>query len=170
MRLGAVIFLAAAAFGVALVLDAGGLQSRLFADGPDRQREIPAPKLPAPSSQKPSGPITPAWYVGANGYEGAELERQSARANMLIYFQRRSCVPCRRFEHDVLASPEVKSFLGDVVKVRVDPGEGDAERKLAARFGVSDRPAVAVIPHQGSPRLLPDRALSDPHSLIAFSR
>ena len=170
MRIGAWVLLAAIVFGAALVFDVGGLQSRLFAEGPERKREIAPPKLPAPEVQKPVAPITPAWYLGASGYEGAELERQAARVNMVIYFQKRSCDPCRKFEHDVLGSPEVKSFLTDVVKVRVDPDDGAAEHKLAARFGVSGVPAVAVIPHQGPPRLVPDRALSNPNLMIAFSR
>ena len=170
MRIGAWVLVAAIVFGAALVFDVGGLQSRLFAEGPERQRELAPPKLPAPEVQKPAAPITPAWYLGASGYEGAELERQAARVNMVIYFQKRSCDPCRKFEHEVLGSPEVKSFLADVVKVRVDPDDGAAEHKLAARFGISGVPAVAVIPHQGPPRLVPDRALSNPHLLVAFSR
>ena len=170
MRIGAWVLVAAIVFGAALVFDVGGLQSRLFAEGPERQRELAPPKLPAPEMQKPAAPITPAWYLGASGYEGAELERQAARVNMVIYFQKRSCDPCRKFEHEVLGSAEVKSFLADVVKVRVDPDDGAAEHKLAARFGVSGVPAVAVIPHQGPPRLVPDRALSNAHLLVAFSR
>jgi len=170
MRIGAWVLVAAIVFGAALVFDVGGLQSRLFAEGPERQRELAPPKLPAPEVQKPAAPITPAWYLGASGYEGAELERQAARVNMVIYFQKRSCDPCRKFEHEVLGSAEVKSFLADVVKVRVDPDDGAAEHKLAARFGVSGVPAVAVIPHQGPPRLVPDRALSNAHLLVAFSR
>jgi thiol:disulfide interchange protein len=169
MRVGALVLIAALAFAAALALDVGGIQSRLFAEAPTKQREI-AVKLPEPAAQKPAGPITSAWYLGATGYEGAELERQSAHANMVIYFAKRACEPCRRFERDVLASPEVKAFLGGVVKVRLDPGDGAAERKLAVRFGVSDVPAIAVVPRQGAPRLMPDRALSSPHLLVAFSR
>jgi hypothetical protein len=123
-----------------------------------------------PPAPKPTAPITPAWYLGASGYEGAELERQSARASMVIYFQKRGCDPCRKFEHEVLAAAEVKSFLSEVVKVRVDPDGGDPERKLALRFGVSAVPALAVVPQRGPPRLVPDKALSTPHTLIAFCR
>jgi hypothetical protein len=169
--IGALVLLAALGFGAALVLDLGGIQSRLFADGAEQKPPPLAARLPSPPPpQKPSVPITPAWFLGASGYEGAELERQSARAGMVVYFQKRSCDPCRKFEHQVLGSPEVKSFLTGVVKVRVDPDDGDAEHRLAARFGVSGVPAVALVPHQGPPRLLPDKALSNPHLLVAFSR
>jgi hypothetical protein len=165
--IGVLILVAALGFGAALVLDVGGLQSRLFADGPERPPPAAA-KLPSPPPpQKPAAPITPAWYLGSSGYEGAELERQAARASMVIYFQKRKCDPCRRFEHEVLASAEVKSFLAEVVKVRLD---ADDEQKLAARFGISAVPAIAVVPQHGPPRVIPERGLSSPHQLIAFSR
>ena len=165
--IGALVLIAALAFGAALVLDIGGLQSRLFAEGPERPPP-PSPKLPAPAAApKPVAPITPAWFIGSSGYEGAELERQAARASMMIYFQKRNCEACRRFEHEVLGSAEVKSFLADLVKVRVD---ADEEKKLAARFGVTSAPSIVVVPRQGTPRVIPEKALSSPHQLIAFSR
>jgi hypothetical protein len=170
MRLGGLVFIAALVISLALVFDAGGVRSRVFGERPEQQREFAPPRLPAPATTTPSAAVTPAWYLGASGYEGAELERQSARANLIIYFQKRACDPCRKFEREVLASPEVKSFLADVVKVRVDPDDGAAERKLAARFGVSDVPAIAVVPDRGPPRRLPDQALANPHLLVAYSR
>jgi hypothetical protein len=169
--IGALVLLAAIGFGAVLVLDLGGIQSRLFADGSEQKSPPALAKLPAvPPPQKPAAPITPAWYLGASGYEGAELERQAARASMVIYFQKRRCDPCRKFEHEVLGAAEVKSFLSDVVKVRVDPDAGDPEHKLAARFGVDGVPAIAVIPQRGPPHLVPPKALSTPHTLIAFCR
>jgi len=160
----------ALAFGAALLLDVGGLQAKLFAEGQDKPHVV-VPRLgTAPASQKPQAEITPAWFLGASGYDGAELERQAARAPMFVYFQKRSCEGCRRFEKDVLAAPEVKSFLGGAVKVRVDPGDGESEERLARRFGVSDLPAVAVVPLQGPARLLPSAAFRSPHELIAFAR
>ncbi len=167
--IGGMALLLALAFGGALWFDVGGLQTKLLADGQDKPRTI-FPKLGMPLPQRPQAEITPAWFLGASGYDGAELERQAARASLFIYFQRRSCAGCRKFEKDVLASTEVKSFLGGVVKVRVDPDDGEREQKLARRFGVSQLPAVAVLPLQGPPRLLPDAALRSPHDLIAFSR
>jgi hypothetical protein len=168
--IGTLIFLAVLVFGAALVFDFGGLRTRLFADEGDRAPPPPLAKLPEPAAaQKPAAPVTPAWYLGASGYEGGELERQSARANMVVYFQRKKCDPCRRFEREILASAEVKSFLSDVVKVRLDLDDGDAG-KLATRFGVSGVPALAVVPQRGPPRLLPDRALGSGHMLISFCR
>jgi thiol:disulfide interchange protein len=166
---GMVLLLAVAALG-ALWFDVGGVQAKLFAEPNEPKRAVNA-KLPAaPAASRPAADVTPAWFVGASGFDGAELERQSTRASLLVYFQKKSCDGCRRFEKDVLAAPEVKSFLYGVVKVRVDPDDGDREQKLARRFGVSQLPAVAVVPQQGPSRLLPDSALKSPRELIAFAR
>lgn len=169
--IGGLALLLAVTFGALLWFDVGGLQTRLFADGASEAKRVVSPKLAqAPAPQRPAQEITPAWFLGANGFDGAELERQSARASLIVYFQKKSCDPCRRFEKDVLATPEVKSFLGGLVKVRVDPEDGEREQKLAHRFGVAQLPAVAVVPPQGPPRLLPETALKSPRELIAFAR
>ena len=168
--IGGLALLLALAFGAALLLDVGGLQGKLLADGPSSEHKVTPRFAPAAAPRPPAAEITPAWFLGASGYDGAELERQSARAPLLVYFQKRACDGCRRFEKEVLAAPEVKSFLGTVVKVRLDPDDGDREQKLAHRFGVTDLPAVVVVAQQGPPRLLPQAALRSPHQLIAFSR
>jgi thiol:disulfide interchange protein len=157
-------------FVAALWFDVGGLQSKLFSESPGTPHLVLPRYAPVAAPQPPSQSITPAWFLGASGYDGAELERQAARASMLVYFQKRACDGCRKFEKGVLAAPEVKSFLDGIVKVRVDPDDGEREQKLAKRFGVGQLPAVAVVPPQGPPRLLPDAALRSPHDLIAFSR
>ncbi|HUJ26467.1 MAG TPA: thioredoxin family protein [Myxococcales bacterium] len=168
--IGGLALLLAVAFGALLWFDVGGVQTKLFAE-PGAKARVVVPKFPAaPPAATPSGEITPAWFLGANGYDGAELERQSARAPLIVYFQKKSCDACRRFEKDVLAATEVKAFLGGVVKVRVDPDDGDREQRLAHRFGVAQVPAVLVVPPQGPPRLLPGTALKSPRELIAFAR
>jgi hypothetical protein len=169
--IGSLVFVAVLVFGAAMVFDFGGLRTRLFADESERAAPPPSAKLPpAAEPQKPSAPITPAWYLGTSGFEGGELERQSARATMLVYFQRKKCDPCRKFEREVLGAAEVKAFLAEVVKVRIDLDDGEPAQKLATRFGVAGAPAVAVVPQRGPPRLIPDRALGSAHTLIAFSR
>jgi thiol:disulfide interchange protein len=170
--IGGLALLLAVVFGGLLWFDVGGLQAKLLAETSEGKREIAA-KLPEPAAAaapRTDAQITPAWFVDASGYDGAELERQSARATLLIYFQKKRCDGCRKFEKEVLAAPEVKSFLGGVVKVRVDPDDGEREQKLARRFGVSAVPAIAVVPRQGPSRLLPEVALKSPRELIAFSR
>jgi hypothetical protein len=166
---GVIVLFLALAFGAALLLDLGGLQTKLFTEGPS-QRPVVTAKLPErPPEKAPSGPLTPAWFVGANGYDGAELERQSARATMVIYFAKRACEECRKFEREVLGTSEVKSFLEGVVKARVDPDDGEREQKLARRFGVDRLPALAVIPQRGPPHLVPLQHVT-PHQLVAYCR
>ena len=172
--LGVVVLVLALGFGAALLLDLGGLQGKLFTEGPPERpappesARLPPPATPAPA---PAGPVTPAWFLGASGFDGAELERQSARATMLVYFQKKRCDECRQFEKSVLAAPEMKAFLQDVVKVRIDPGDGAREEKLARRFEVHDLPALAVVPQRGAVRLVPLRAGKlDAHALVAYCK
>jgi thiol:disulfide interchange protein len=171
---GVIVFCLALAFGAALLLDVGGLQAKLFGENPPERPAVTA-KLSgkAPDTAPAPAAVTPAWYVGANGLDGAELERQAARALMVIYFQKPRCEECRRFEREVLAASEVRSFLAGVVKVRVDPGDGDREQKLARRFGVEHLPALAVVPQRGPPHLVPlerGGSLLSPHQLVAYCR
>lgn len=173
--IGVAVLLLALGFGVALVMDVGGLQSKLFNEGPPEKKPPAVAKLPAPADkpEPPPGPVTPAWFVGANGFDGAELERQGARAPMVVYFQKRRCDGCRKFEHDVLASADVKGFLETAVKVRVDPEDGEREKKLAQRFGVVTVPAFVLVPQRGPAHQIPlQRAsgLLSPRELIAFCR
>jgi thiol:disulfide interchange protein len=165
---GPFVLIVAIVAGSALVLDVGGIQRRLFVE-----KDAPPKTLPVLAEQQPPpkpAEVTPAWYLGANGFDGAELERQSARAAMLVYFQRKQCDECRRFEREVLDAQSVRQFLQGLVKVRVDPDDGDRERRLMQRYEVASVPGVVVVSLQGPPRVLPKAALAAPSRLIAFSR
>jgi thiol:disulfide interchange protein len=166
--LGPLVLLLAIGAGAAIVLDIGGLQQKLFVDKDAPAAPLPTFAAPPPPPKPPE--VTPAWYLGASGYDGAELERQSARAEMVVYFTRKQCDDCRRFEHDVLAAQSVKQFLDGVVKVRIDPDDGERELHLQQRFEVKSLPAVVVVGQKGPPRVLPKAALTAPHQLIAFAR
>ena len=162
--------------GAAIVLDAGGIQQKLFVEAAPRQREVVA-KLPEPKAEPPRpGPapeITPAWFVDSNGLDGAELERQATRAAMVVYFQSRACDGCRKFERDVLAAGPVKSLFAGMVKVRVDVKAGEREQKLARRFGVDALPAVYLVPARGPGHLVPVRrgdSFLAPSELVGFLR
>jgi thiol:disulfide interchange protein len=166
--IGPLALLLAIAAGAAIVLDVGGIQRKLFVEKDAPQLLMPKLGAPPPPAKPPQ--VTPAWYLGAPGFEGADLERQSARAEMLVYFTRKRCDECRRFEREVLGAQSVRQFLDGVVKVRVDPDDGEREQKLQQRFEVKSLPAVVVVGQKGPPRLLPQAALSAPSRLIAFSR
>lgn len=168
-------------FAAAVATDFRGLQTRLFTDSTPA-KAVPAlakPALEKPAAERPApaaalaASVTPAWFLDASGFDGGELERQSARAPMVVYFQKKACEACRRFEREVLAAPEVKSFLGGVVKVRVGVDAGDREQKLARRFGVEDLPALVAVPQRGAPHVVPVRrakAFLSPQELVSFLR
>lgn len=132
--IGWVVLFAALAFGAAFAVDFHGLQRAIL-------------------DERPRHAVTPAWYLDASGYDGAEAEQKSAQAPMLVYFHKRVCEPCRKFEHEVLGP--AKPQLASVVKVRVDVDAGDREKQLAKRFGVESAPGLALVPADGTPRALP---------------
>ncbi len=163
--------------GAAIVLDAGGLQQKLFLEsaGPPQRAvfaKLPELKVEAPRPG-PQPEITPAWFVDSNGLDGAELERQATRAPMVVYLHSPDCSDCRKFERDLLAAATVKAFFAGLVKVRVDVKAGDRERKVARRFGARVLPAVYLLPMHGPGHLIPLRrgaAFLKPAELVAFLR
>lgn len=173
--LGVAVLAAVLLFGAAVVLDFHGLQERLFAElAPGGPNKVVVAKLPErPVSAAPAQPVTDAWYLDASGFEGGELEQRAARASMVVYFQKARCDDCRRFEREVLAAPAVKSFLGGVVKVRVDAEASGRELRLSRRFGVERLPAIVAVPLHGPPHLVPvrrDKLFVSPPELISFLR
>ena len=76
--IGVAVLFAALAFGGALLLDVGGLQSRLFAEGPPERPPVAA-KLPekSPAMVRQIGPVQ---SVGATG----NLSNATVRRNKLI--------------------------------------------------------------------------------------
>ncbi len=130
---------------------------------PQAQRAVtpPAPPAPTPAGPPPPAPapiieelpsvpprlsVSSYWYEGADGYRRAKHEHESARAPMLVYFRVDWCHACQRMDSEVLPASAVRSFLADVVKVRVNVESSDAERSLAKAFGVTGYPSVFVIP------------------------
>jgi thiol:disulfide interchange protein len=164
----AIIGFAAIAAGL-VALDAGGL--RLTDDlppaPPPPARSPAAAEAAAPPGSKLRAPITDAWHLDAAGYDGGEAERLASGAGMLVYFHATRCKECRALERGALASPAVRGWLGDVVKVRVATDAGAREQALARRFGVDDVPALVWVPASGGPRLVPLGPRPTAASLIA---
>jgi len=85
------------------------------------------------------------WLYGASGYARAvELQRE-LNVPLVVYFYADWCPYCRTLDNQYLPSAPVQDYLQGVVKVRINPEHGPAERALAKRYGVSGYPSFLVM-------------------------
>ncbi|HSE20972.1 MAG TPA: thioredoxin fold domain-containing protein [Pyrinomonadaceae bacterium] len=85
------------------------------------------------------------WLRDAPGYEQAlELQKES-NGPLIVYFYTDWCPYCRSLDNQYLPSQPVRDYLRTVVKVRINPEHGRAERELANRYGVTGYPSYFVI-------------------------
>jgi thiol:disulfide interchange protein len=95
------------------------------------------------------------WFEGADGHAHAMRQRKTMHAPMLVYFRVDWCPHCRRFD-ELLDDSQVRSALAGVIKVRIDPEKGDAEKALFQdQYGGTGYPTIFLHPADGgSPRRL----------------
>lgn len=86
------------------------------------------------------------WYQGASGYEKAVEEYKKDEKPMVVYFNVGWCPYCRKFEENILSSPEVKTFLKDKIKVSINPEASEHGNNLAYQYGVRGFPSIYVHP------------------------
>ena len=92
-----------------------------------------------------AAPPEDVWLFDAFGYARAvELQRQF-KVPLVVYFYADWCPYCRTLDSQYLPSRPVQQYLSRVVKVRINPEHGPAERELAARFGVTGYPGFFVL-------------------------
>ena len=85
------------------------------------------------------------WLFGSTGYARAlELQREM-KLPLVVYFYTDWCPYCRDLDNDYLTSAPVREYLRGVVKVRINPEHGPAERDIAKQYGVRGYPAFFVI-------------------------
>jgi thiol:disulfide interchange protein len=94
------------------------------------------------------------WFEDADGYEAAVRQQRYQHVPMLIYFRVDWCPHCRELD-GLLEQSQVRSRLAELIKVRINPEHGDAEKRLYnTEFGGSGYPSVFVRPDGGSPTAL----------------
>lgn len=112
-----------------------------------------------PLSVQPASTALPedVWLFDAYGYARAvELQRQF-KVPLVVYFYADWCPYCRTLDSQYLPSAPVQQYLSRVVKVRINPEHGPAERDIAARFGVTGYPAFFVLTSLGRRKVSPFR-------------
>lgn len=108
------------------------------------------------------------WRSGADGYEQALAEQSKTQQPLFVYFDTARCPACSDFDHGPLAADALQQYLNGALRVRIDPGQGDAEAKLSVKYGVADCPALfAIAAGGGTPRqvaIYKDDARQQPRS------
>jgi len=99
-----------------------------------------AENLPSPNPVN----IPEAWYEGAAGFEEADQLHRASHKAIIVYFYTDWCPYCKQLDSDLFPSPNVSAFLKSVIKVRINPENGERERGLAERFDVHGYPSVFV--------------------------
>ena len=85
------------------------------------------------------------WLDGASGYSRAlELQRE-LKVPLIVYFYTDWCPYCHQLDAEYLPNPAVQNYLRGVVKVRINPENGPAERDIADRYSVTGYPRFYVI-------------------------
>jgi thiol:disulfide interchange protein len=93
---------------------------------------------------------SPTWYEDASGFEDAARQQVRQQVPMLVYFRTDWCPYCKKFD-SLLEDSSVRSRLANVIKVRVNPEHGDAERSLfEKRYAARGYPAIFWVPSESA--------------------
>lgn len=91
-----------------------------------------------------SGFVAEEWLNGPQGLvEGIAAAETEGRV-LMVYFYADWCGYCRQFEKELLGTPAFRAFVQQNVAVRIDPGKGESERRLASFYGVRGYPTFFV--------------------------
>lgn len=124
--------------------------------------------LPSAQSSTTSTRATENWFQGAAGYERALELQKELDLPLVVYFWADWCPYCQALDTRYLPAAPVQDYLRSVIKVRIAPEEGRAERMLAKQYNVTGYPAFFVIrngsskpvkvhPFRGSKTLTPEQ-------------
>src|SRR5688572_5520061 len=84
------------------------------------------------------------WLYGAAGHTRAIELQKELKVPLVVYFYTDWCPYCRALDKDYLPTAPVQDYLRGVVKVRINPEQGQAERALAQRYGVNGYPSFFI--------------------------
>ncbi|HKY30829.1 MAG TPA: thioredoxin domain-containing protein [Pyrinomonadaceae bacterium] len=85
------------------------------------------------------------WLEGADGYERAVQLQKELNVPLVVYFWAGWCPYCQALDSKYLPTKPVQEYLREVVKVRIYPEEGPAERALAKQYNVRGYPSFFII-------------------------
>ena len=108
--------------------------------------------------------LSSTWYEGADGWAQARRQQRAHDVPILVYFRAEWCPHCHALD-EMLEERDVERRLRQVIKVRIDPEDGEEEEELfSEEFGAQGFPALFLVSRSGARRQLSygsaDRLLS----------
>jgi thiol-disulfide isomerase/thioredoxin len=85
------------------------------------------------------------WLYGATGYARALEMQRELNVPLIVYFYTDWCPYCHELDNQYLSAAPVRQYLRTVVKVRINPENGSAEREIAKQYGVRGYPSFFVM-------------------------
>ncbi len=117
--------------------------------GPGGYAEDPqGPSVSTSAGVPATGSWSEGWYQGASGYDQAIEEYKQTHKAMVVYLSVGWCPYCRKFEKDVLSSPQVQDVLKDKIRVSINPESGARENAIAFQYGIRGFPSFFLHPPQ----------------------
>jgi thiol:disulfide interchange protein len=86
------------------------------------------------------------WHQGAAGFQKAMQEAEADGLPLAVYFYTDWCPYCRQLDNELLNKQSVIEHMHQVVKVRINPEKGQAERQLASQYKVTGYPSFFMHP------------------------
>ena len=90
------------------------------------------------------------WLHDASGYNRALKLQRELKIPLVVYFYTDWCPYCHELDNEYLPNPVVDAYLRGVVKVRINPEHGPAERAIADTYDVTGYPRFYVIRNPSS--------------------
>lgn len=111
------------------------------------------------------------WYSKASGYEEIYEGAKKEDKPFLLFFYVDWCGYCRRFQSELLDDSKVQQFIASQYRVKINPEDGEQEKIIAMKYGVSGYPDFRVVfPDGGSVEVHPfkaDGVICTPEEFIA---
>jgi thiol-disulfide isomerase/thioredoxin len=108
--------------------------------------EVTDPAAPLAESRELRPVRSPIyWYEGAQGYRQAMDEAQTEDRAVAVYFYTDWCPYCRKLDEEVLRTWPVQDHFQYVVKVKINPEKGLAEREIAEQYSVNGYPSFFIV-------------------------
>jgi thioredoxin-related protein len=99
--------------------------------------------------EAPAEPLTTDnhdWHEGAEAFDTALEKARDEKRAVAVYFYTDRCGYCGQLENMLLERGEVKGYLEDLTRIRINPEDGTNERRIAQRYRVDSFPAFFVHP------------------------